>query len=400
MSKQNGNGDLDSKALAIMANVQAVDTSEHLKGILEVAGTASALAAQNLIVISAPGTGKTSILYYMGRRMFGAASMKIECTPSLREERIVGYQNPAYLLDADAAKKELPYWIVDNTPRDPNVEHVVLAELSRVGDLANDALIHVLDDVNEYAPVVFWADSNWLTPTQRNQALRDRFAMTVYYHLPIVDIKAVMRKRPIKDWSFNVPEHDAIMQVRDWASQWESYSERGGDSQELETIWNALEPIQRALTGTSFVINHRRIRQWQTVLYSVGAYYAGSPNFNQLPKEAFEALAYCYPCESAEEAQRWYAIVMAGVDTVATDVAEFLAQAYVEWNDLYEGIKKERNPQMRQQKVINDLGFKFSAAQTELRRRHGKNNVKVEEALGNLNAMFSAALRGEEFIKR
>jgi len=386
------------------------DTSEHLKTILETVGTASLLSGHNMVVISEPGTGKSSLLYYMAKQVFGDYFLPMYCTPTTREEEILGYQNPEYLINRRVSEEQgLPFWVIDETPFDPRYPLIFLNELSRLGDIGADAMIPAIDYGSirietprlrnalaalegQWSPKVFWADSNWLTPTQRNAALRDRFALTVWYSLPVVNIARVMSKNEISEWKFDLPDVQQINEVRGWLVDWMESPE---DTKAYQLILSALTEIQSVLDGQPFSINHRRVRQWQKVLFSMAAYEAGTPNFTELPTKAFEALSYCYPTIDPSHAFAWQSIVMASVDTVATTIAHLEGQAIEMWKTTFEAIRRERNPQARQQRVTQELGSLLQQFTAELRERFPNDN-RARDAEGRMYQIYQRILRGEE----
>lgn len=386
------------------------DTSEHLKKILELTGTASLLSGHNLMVISEPGTGKSSLIYFMLKQVFGENFLPMYCTPTTREEEILGYQNPEFLLNRQESQSQgLPYWIVDETPFDPRFPAIFLNELSRLGDIGSDALIpaidfgsigivtpRIRDALNalggQWTPKVFWADSNWLTPTQRNAALRDRFGLVVHYSLPIVNIERVMSKGEISGWSFDLPDVETINEVRGWMVDWMEHPE---GTKAFKLIVSALTEIQGVLDGKPFSINHRRVRQWEKVLFSMAAYRAGTPNFTELPVEAFEAMSYCYPTTDLSHSFQWQSIVLASVDQVASVITHLEGQALAQWKDTYESIRKERNPQSRQQRVTRELGSLLQGFQEELRTRF-PNDPRVDDSIGRMNEIYRDMLTGRD----
>lgn len=386
------------------------DTSEHLKNILELVGTASLLSGHNMVVVSEPGTGKSSLLYYMARQVFGEYFLPMYCTPTTREEEVLGYQNPEFLINRRASEEQgLPFWIIDETPFDPRYPLIFLNELSRLGDIGADAMIPAIDYGSigiqtprirnalhalggQWSPKVFWADSNWLTQTQRNAALRDRFALTVWYNLPVVNIARVMSKNEISNWKFDLPDLETINEVRGWLVDWMEAPE---DTKAYKLILSALMEIQSVLDGQPFSVNHRRVRQWQKVMFSMAAYKAGSPNFTKLPVEAFESLSYCYPTIDPSHALQWQSIVMASVDTVATAIAHLESQAIAQWKETYEQIRRVRNPQERQQRVAQELGSLLQGFTSELRERF-PNDARARAAEGRMYQIYQKILRGEE----
>lgn len=377
-----------------------VDTSYELKEMLEVAGTASLLACQNMEVIGDPGSGKTSLLHFMSMQVFGGQVgeaedghyLKLECTPSTRAERIIGHENPLYVLDPMAEEKGIPRWVLDETPRDPQVWHVLLNERSRLNEIAADALLPVMDiELNKFHQVTFWADSNWLSNNPRTAALGDRFAMRVWYVNPIVDVAGVMSKPPVKTWQFQLPDFQTIAEVRAALDDWRK---TGQNSKPYKAILATIQSIAEAIPGTSFQLNNRRITQWVNILFAMGYYHTGKLDFDALPIDAMRALAFCYPTATPVEALEWRKIVMASVDPLETAIAEFEAQAMKQWMESYDNIRKTRNPQERQQQITNQIGTLLAGYQKELQTRY-QGDVRAKQAIARLSKVYQKMLRNE-----
>ena len=385
---------MSPKSLTAKAGQQQPDdnsTSMELKKILEVACTASLLSLQNLKIIGTPGSGKTSILHFMARQIFGGEYeegghyLKIECTPSLRPERISGHESPLYMLTEESKRNGMAKWVYDKTPRDPVVWHVILNELPRVGDIARDNLLPIMDaDLNIYHPVTFWTDGNTPMNAPSAAALNDRFSLNIFYEHPIVDVHGIMRHGKPANWHYEVPTWEAIQTVRQWLADW---MQNGYDTNAYWCIQNAIDTMLEVLPGTEFVVNNRRISQWIGVLYAMGAYGAGKPDFDTLPLEAFEAWSYCYPTESQLQSLKFRSFVMKNVDPVGTKIAEFEQQAVQHFQDMYASIKDIRNGTERQQRLEREVGAKLAQYQKQLATEfHG--DARSKAAINRLTAAY------------
>lgn len=412
-TKTQGNNNSSDKFF----QVGAVDVSEQLKNILEVTLSASLLSVLNAMVISKPGTGKTSLLSAMAKQVFGENGyLPMYCSPTMRPEEWIGYQNPAYIINRKQAiaNKEAG-WIIENTPFDPNYALMCLFEHSRIGEMADDVSLAAFDYGSDgyvnrktqdavktlggaWYPHVAWSDSNFLNPSERNEARRDRFPLMVYYSLPSVDIEALMSKNEIKYWTFNMPNWEDIQEVRGWMFKW---LEAPAGTKQLKLIANALEPIQEVAQAKNFVINNRRIRQWQRLMFAVSAYAAGTANFKEISRSAWEAMAYCYPTESIEQMLEWRGIVLAGVDATETAISQIEGDAYMQYQEVFYGkdghggIKEERNPANRTQRINAELGTVLGKYQKELRNRF-PGDQRAIAAEGRLYTLFMKALKGED----
>ncbi len=210
----------------------------------------------------------------------------------------------------------------------------------------------------------------------------------------MVNIASVMGKGEIANWSFDLPTIEQINEVRDWLVGWMDDPKKEGTSA-YKAIVNALQEIQPVLEGKPYSINHRRVRQWEKVMYAMSAYSSGSPHFTEIPAVAYEALSYCYPSNDPNHALGWKGIVMSAVDVTATAIANLEAQAFQQWKDTYESIRRERNVQTRQQRITRELGSLFQGFQEELDERFA-GDVRAREAKGRMYNIYQKILRGEE----
>ncbi len=399
-----------SKSSAMVpASSQAQYDSDHaasmdLKHRLEIAGTASLVSMQNLRITGTPGVGKTSILHFMARQVFGQYEegghyKKIECTPTLLPKYIMGHENPLFMLTAPDERNGMPYWIFDGTPRDPNVWHVILNELPRIGDIARDTLLPAMDiDLNVFHLVTFWADGNSAMSAQSASALNDRFALNLWEVDPLTDAHGIMRHGKPRFWGYDIPDVKTIETVRGWLLNWASVNPNtldinGFDTQAYAVIQAAIDTLMEVLPGTTFQTNPRRIWQWVDVLYAMGALHAGKPDFKDLPLGAFEALASCYPTESQTDELRWKAIVMKSVDPLATKIAEFEANAMAHWTEEWQTIKNVRNGQERQQLLQQKIGVLLSKYQKTLAQDYG-NDPRAKAAVNRLTKVYNEMFKG------
>ena len=108
-----------------------VKQPDELRVILEPIVAACALARLNALVVGDVGYGKTEIIHFMLKQIFGDDSMLFPCVPTTKAEDVIGYPNPIYSIEPDAKAKGIPYWITEGTPVDPDVKSVLLDEFTR-----------------------------------------------------------------------------------------------------------------------------------------------------------------------------------------------------------------------------------------------------------------------------
>jgi len=371
---------------------------DELKNLLTPVMQAALLSWQNVLVIGSPGNGKTEILYYMLKHVFGEeATMLFPCVPSTLPADIIGYANPIYSIDPEAEDKGIPYWITKGTPVAEEVRGCLLDEVSRFGDLGMDTAVHAMHAISKFHRPIYVGTANWLTPTPRNEALRDRFSFTIWYQPSQPDIRALVAKPAISTWDFDLPDFNTVMEVNGLVT---TYIENDPSHYKCsEAIIGLLENIQRLCDeqGGDFTLNNRRIFQFRAMLYAMGAYYAGNDDFEDLPRQAFDALAYGYPVVDFGQALRWKKIVYALVDVVETEINEFKGNAYAAWTNIvakYSDNRGRLNEDARDA-LSRELGRAWQDAEKTLRADH-PGNPRVDEALREMFATYKKLLRGEK----
>jgi len=356
------------------------------------------LSWQNVLVIGEPGNGKTEILYYMLKQVFGdEATMLFPCVPSTLPADIIGYANPIYAINPNAEDEGIPYWITKGTPVADDIRACLLDEVSRFGDLGMDTAVHAMHAISKFHRPVYVGTANWLTPTPRNEALRDRFSFTVWYQPSQVDIRALVAKPAISTWKFDMPDFEQVMEVNQLVT---TYTQSDPTVYKCsEAIIGLLEGIQRLCDeqGGDFSLNNRRIFQFRAMLYAMGVYHSGSDDFEDLPREAYDALAYGYPVIDFGQALRWKKIVYALVDVVETQINEFKGNSYTAWMNIVSKYSDSRGRLNQDAKdaLSRELGAAWQRQEKLLRDEFG-NDSRVEAALKEMFMIYRKLLRGEK----
>jgi hypothetical protein len=358
---------------------------------------AALLSWQNVLVVGEPGNGKTEILYHMLRQVFGPdATMLFPCVPSTLPADIIGYANPIYSIDPDAEAKGIPYWITKGTPVNDSVHACLLDEVSRFGDLGMDTAVHAMHAISKFHRPVYVGTANWLTATPRNEALRDRFSFTVWYQAAQADIRGLVAKPAISTWDFDLPDFEQVLAVNSLVTRYVESDPAAFKCS--ETIIALLEQIQRLCeeqgADDPFRLNNRRVFQFRAMLYAMGAYYSGSADFVDLPREAFLALKYAYPVIDYMQAVRWQKIVGALIDVVETEISEFKANAYQAWVNIvarYSDARGNIKPEGRDQ-LSQELGGAWQRSERLLREQF-PGDPRVESALREMFSKYRELLR-------
>ena len=386
------------------ANFQTFSQPYELKRLLEPVMQAGMLVKQNILLISKPGYGKSEIFDAMGRQVYGEGviddqdhTFVLPCMPSTLPPDVVGFQNPMYMIDPEAEAKRLEYWITKNTPVDRQVEYCILEEATRIGDLGGDALVHAMHSISKYHRPMYVANANWLTPTPRNEALRDRFSFTIFYQPSIVDVRALVHTPAIQTWSFDLPNYEQICQVREWENDFI----RNPDGYACDDVISSLlEQIQRVCEGTDFEFNNRRVFQLRSMLYGMGCFYADSNDFTQLPKQAFEALMYAYPVVDFAQANMWKKIVYSVIDVVETQISEFKSNAYQAWQEIFSQ-HADRNgtiSQAQRDGLSRKLATTWQSYEKTLQAEF-PGDPRVGSALQEMFSIYRELIRGNNPLK-
>jgi len=364
--------------------------AEDLKNILEPVMTASLLTGENALVIGDVGMGKSEIFFYAACQFLGAdGTLLIDCTPSTPESKIKGYANPALYIDPSLIDKGAPEYIVKDTPLDPKKKVVILDEWQRLSELGQHALVGVMHNLQVSRPI-FWATSNWPKQDMLTQAVRDRFGITVMYDNPKMDVEAIMKMPPISEWKFNIPSAKEVAEIRDMST-------RPVPDKSFKAIAEMLTEINRLITtesnGIRFTLNNRRIRQWQNIMLATSYYEFGKAEFSELSKIGLEVLRYAYPVINAQEAIEWRRIISKVGDIVGTAIAEFEANAYVQWQMIVKENNGKRS-QSSKEDLIQRLGAVLADAQEQL-EKNWPDDPRAIKASDNMNEWYRKVCRGE-----
>jgi len=222
------------------------------------------------------------------------------------------------------------------------------------------------------------------------QAVRDRFGITVMYDNPKMDVEAIMKMPPISEWKFNIPSAKEVAEIKDMST-------RPVPDKSFKAIAEMLTEINRLITtesnGIRFTLNNRRIRQWQNIMLATSYYEFGKAEFSELSKIGLEVLRYAYPVINAQEAIEWRRIISKVGDIVGTAIAEFEANAYVQWQMIVKENSGKRS-QSSKEDLIQRLGAVLADAQEQL-EKNWPDDPRAIKASDNMNEWYRKVCRGE-----
>lgn len=266
----------------------------YLKDIQE-AVWASLSSRQHLIVVGAPGWGKSAFLRSAARRTFRKA-LFLSVDPSTPPSRVRGRPHAGKLLQG----VEEPY--LEGTLLDPELEGAVVDEIFRGSEAFFDALLPVLE---RNRPLVF-ATANWVAEDERVEALRDRIGLWVHLS-PFLDEETV---RSVTGLALREGEdlvallsahHEVEVPPRELL---EAVWRKPASREEEEEVVGRLTGLVEILEKEGFVLSPRRVRSMALVLYRTSLLY-GDGEWRGVRQEAVRALRFCYPTVDAEEARRF-----------------------------------------------------------------------------------------------
>jgi MoxR-like ATPase len=363
---------------------KSVSNSDVFRSDLEELYTASLLTGQNAQTITVPGWGKTKLSLHMGRQVVGHDStLLIECNPALQPDRIRGVTDIQAMLKTGDVRR-----IVDGTPYDPNCYVCILDEVGRLSDIAFDLLIHATNDYLRPVRPVFWGTSNFAVKGQRTEAFRDRFALNYIPTLQMDELSVlqVAGGSRIEDMNFNLPDGQAIMDVRNMVPTQAS----------SEAVTALVVALYRAVISTTegkdFVkgLNPRRVEAWKDILFRVSAYYHGTNDFQTVHPAAAKVMRFAFPVQDPVEYSKWVAISAAVIDPAATAIETIRAEAYQKMVEIQSARGRER-----QEKMV-ELGR--IKAEAEMALGEFGNDARSEEAIEDLQKLFIAFAQGKDAL--
>lgn len=317
---------------------------------LREAVAAAAASLQHLVVVGAPGWGKSAYLRSAARRLFGRVLL-LSLDPAVPPSRVRGRPHPGRLLEGEEVVR------VEGTLLDPSLEAAVLDEVFRASDPVFDALLPVLEGRR---PLVL-ATANWVAKGDRVEALKDRFAL--WLHLQPAADGGLMEgvARTALEGSLLPSSQEEALRA--------AFEDPGlPPREELVRVWRS-RPGRRAVEATAaavrevgeaalragFAPNPRRIEAWARVVYGMGALLKGE-DFEEAPPEALKALRFAWPTADPEEARAFARTVLEIASPGEAWTEARLAELLELFREIREGNPEERNRTIsRAARLVNRL---------------------------------------------
>ena len=374
------------KNVAVVPTVQSANGDAYFVGAyvptLRDALVASAISGQSAIVLSPPGTGKTDIAMSMANDIAPKRNVFSRLSPATPAEKITGLPDPAKAL----GNPPVIEYVVGGTPYDPDAQIIVLDEFGRTNDIVFDLLLDVLDrqDIDpDNAPTV-WATSNFSPTTDRTEALRDRFAFWVWLDAGNVDVAQAVRAHMIRKAGsrLRVPNFGSLPTLADI----QKIKMSRANDETISVVARFIEVLSTEAAEHGFFPNYRRVTQWQSIVYRAGVYYSGDPNFTVVHSKAADALRWCWPTQSKEEASKWSTVVGAIADVVGTAIDSLMADAFQKFKEIGDNVR-DRVPK------IQKLGAELARVQSDL-EKIAAGDPRIDDAVDALTRAYSKALSG------
>jgi MoxR-like ATPase len=346
---------------------------------------ASALSGLHLVMMSSPGWGKTAVAREVMSMIAGDESIFIRCEGSTPPEAVKGMPDPAAALDSPP-RIELN---IEGTPYDPKARIVLIDEIFRPNDVVFDVFVDTLDrqDVNiDEAPVV-WGTSNFVTQSDRTAAVRDRFAMWVWFDPKKMDVENIVSAQVARDYgqSLKVPTNGSVPSLADIERVKKARPNRAETSSAIAT-W--LEILAEEAANENFDVNPRRITQWTQLVYRTSVFYHNDADFDSVHPKTVEAMRWAMPTLDFKEWRKWEKIVNSMRDVVGAAIDSLMREAYKKFKVISNSTSDK-----------TELAFQLGEALAEAQRSLGEldsEDKRLEKAVNDLTGYYAAFLRGKD----
>lgn len=341
---------------------------------------AAAVSGQNVMLMGAPGYGKTAVSLDVAARAAGDKFAFVRLDPTTPVDAVAGAFDPAAMLDGRIER------VTDGTPYEPGTRIVILDELFRASEPMFDKLLDVADrkDLPRGERPVVIGTSNFAVENDRTEALIDRFAIWYWVDASDVDISAVMRAQFAANGEpttpGTVPTWDEIETVRGFSPS----------ESTVDVVIRWVENLRAVCEPEGYHLHPRRANQWRELVYRVSAYEYGAADFDSVSPMAARIMRFAWSNMTPTAAGEWATIVAATVDAVGAAVDEIISESVVRFRNVAAMPPSQRNA------ALVELGtFNVSKQETlrELARNHG-DDPRIDAAIANITAWFGLAASG------
>lgn len=358
---------------------------------------ASVASRLHLMLVSKPGTGKTSIGRDVALRMVGEDRFSmIRIDPTTGTEIIFGPFDIDVALGnkkADVVIDGLPR-IVDGTPYDPNCLVCLADEFPRANGALFDAYVKALDVWDNRRGTmttgpVWIMTANFLPKDERTAAVRDRVGMTLWVDSGPMDIDAMVEAQSTA-MTGGITTSGAVPTLADLERVWAA----GPSPDARKAVSAAIKMVVRACeTGITnsdgsprrnfTPINNRRLTQWIQLLTKLSILYSGTDDFREVHPKALAALKWAWPCQDEAEYRDWVELMGTIADPVQSAIDAALSAAYEYF----------QNAKIDPQFAVNAGSELARATDTILQIVGSREDPRFIDACAMLNTQFVQAVR-------
>ena len=341
---------------------------------------AGILANQNIMLLGAPGYGKTAIARDLTERIAGENWSFSRLDPSTPVETVAGAYDPAELLNGRLIR------VVEGTPYQPGNRVAILDEMFRASEPMFDKLLDVCDrkDVANGDAATVIGTANFVESGERVEALIDRFGLWYWVETNGINAESIVgvhlrtAGKPITPG--DLPNWETVERVRSFIP----------DDATIAVVGKFVANIAETAMVEGRRPHPRRLAQWSAIVYRVSAFEHDSPTFNRVSPMAARIMRYAFPNTSREMAAEWEMIVAATVDPIGGAIDEIMADAVTEFRN----VGMLRND-LRTAALVDLGSFNIAKQQSlrELATQYGDDD-RIKTAIQNLTSWFGMAASG------
>lgn len=341
---------------------------------------AAMVSGQNVILIGAPGWGKTDV-----------SQSYLEQVTNDRYcfTRIEQSTDPIVLkgaIDPDAYfKGNGLVQMVVGTPYEDGIQATLLDEAGRGNNPVFDIILDIADrrdiDKADRHPVII--TTNFMPTDERTRAMRDRFP--IWYHVPepqdfdtdaIIDAQSVPGG-PRTDISNSPSLADALR-----------YRAMTPTDKARDAVKQTIRELKTAGLKDGFRLNPRRVTQWYKILFHVSAWQYDSDDFDVVHPLALEILGYCWPALTADESDRFNQFAMSTVNRGRAAADRCKARIFKALDKL---VKANQKTPM----LIQEASVAVQSAQEELKHVLGADDPMFMEITEKTTLWIANAIQGK-----
>lgn len=341
---------------------------------------AAMVSGQNVVLIGAPGWGKTDISQSYLEQVTNGRYNFTRIEQSTDPIVLKGAIDPdAYFKGKGLVK------VVSGTPYEVGIQATLLDEAGRGNNPVFDIILDIADrrDIprDERHPVII--TTNFMPTDERTRAMRDRFP--IWLHLPepsdfdtdaIIDSQSVPGG-PRTDISGSPSLVDALR-----------YRAMLPSANAVTAVKGIIRELMAAGKTEGFNLNPRRVTQWYNILFHVSAWRYDSNDFDTVHPLALEILGYCWPAMTADEADRFNQFAMSTINRGQAAADRCKAR-------IFKALDALVNARQKTPRLIQEASVSVQSAQDELRHVLGEDDPIFIDISNKTTTWIANAIQGK-----